>query len=341
MSTNTESPRKPKDNKVSKESSKKPGDNKGARDSSVESPRKQKDNKANKPAGKEPSKKGIYEKENIPNGESPRKAKRSNSVETPHKQDDGSPRKGSDVTSLRGAEPKRKGAKERKRSKSPAHKFPFFEEDEFSDVSIKCGGGDKKLFSNRCLLSYSSPVFTKMLGDKSGGDKGKSKTTGNKELDLSEKRYGDVVEMLAFIDPRVEYKLKDSDAFQLLPLAEEFDIKQLKKSCEWTVTESFFRMKKGRRVGCVPTDITIKYLIVADKHDFKDLKEMCMEELVANDNPFSCKVISDSDELSEHVKRQVLEKKLDKVNLALAKERRNRTEHGQMKDTRGGTVWKK
>lgn len=265
----------------------------------------------------------------------------SEDLDSPRKQSEGSPRKPSDITSLRGAEPKRKAKGGPKRSKSPAITYPFFEEDEFSDVSIKTTG-ERKLFSNKCLLSYSSPVFRKKLSDEAGGGgKGKTKTAGNKELDLSDKKFGDVCEMLAFIDPRVEYKLKDSDAIQLLPLAEEFELRQLKSSCEWTITESFFKMRRGRKAGCVPTDETVKHLILADKYDFKDLKEMCMEELVANDNPFSGKMIADNGELSEHVKRQVLERKLEKVNLALAKERRIRTERDQAKDTRGSTIWRK
>lgn len=43
-----------------------------------------------------------------------------------------------------------------------------------------------------------------LLGD--GGGKGKT-SKGSKDLDLSEKRYDDVCELLAFIDPRVDTNL--------------------------------------------------------------------------------------------------------------------------------------
>jgi len=47
-------------------------------------------------------------------------------------------------------------------------------------------------------------VFREQLvGD--GGGKGKSK--GSKDIDLSEKRFDDVCELLAFMDPRVETDL--------------------------------------------------------------------------------------------------------------------------------------
>jgi len=91
----------------------------------------------------------------------------------------------------------------------------------------------------------------------------------------------------------------------------------------------------------VPTDVTITHLGLADKYDFKELQEMCMDELVANDNPFSGKIIAENKDLSEHVKRQVLERKLEKVNLALARERRLNTERDQTHDTKGGKVWRK
>lgn len=249
-----------------------------------------------------------------------------------------SPRRQSEMSSLRGAEPKRKPRGKPKRAPSPDRTLPFFQQDEFSDVTIKVG--DKQLYSNRCLLSYSSPVFMKLLGDDSPG-KGKTKSAASKDLDLSEKKFEDVCDLMSFIDPRVTKDLTDEEAMNLIFLAEEYDIAGLKKSCAWTITESFYKKRKGRRCGSVPTDETIRYLILADKSGLTDLKCMCIDELVANDNPFSCKMVSEKEELSEHVKRQVLEKKLDRVNLALARERRLRTETNQSTDTRGSKIWKK
>ncbi|WAR21152.1 hypothetical protein MAR_015126 [Mya arenaria] len=131
------------------------------------------------------------------------------------------------------------------------------------------------------------------------------------------------------------------DCYRLLPLAEEYEIKPLLKSCETSLTESFANMRKGRRAGSVATDVTMQHLSCADKYNFSDLQEMCMEELVANDNPFSGKIVADSQELSEHVKRQVLERKLDRVNMVLARERRINTERDQSRDTKGGKIWRK
>lgn len=252
----------------------------------------------------------------------------------------GSPRKQSEVSSLKGAEPKTKPkGKGTKGNKHPVKVLPFFEPDEFSDVTIIVG--EKRLYSNKCLLSYNSPIFAKQLADGGTEGKGKNKTVASKELDLSEKKYEEVCELLAFIDPRVDVTLKDDDAFRLIPMAHEFEIAPLLKACEFTVTQSFYKMRKGKRSGSVPIDVCIQYLIVADKHKFKDLLEMCMEECVSNDNPFTNKNISESSSLSEGVKVHILERKLDKVNMILAKERRTKVEKQQIKDTRGSKIWTK
>lgn len=54
----------------------------------------------------------------------------------------------------------------------------------------------KKLYTCRALLAYNSPVMAKILS---------SGTSRNKDLDLPEKEFEDVVELLAYIDPRVDY----------------------------------------------------------------------------------------------------------------------------------------
>jgi hypothetical protein len=107
------------------------------------------------------------------------------------------------------------------------------------------------------------------------------------------------------------------------------------------VTESFFKKKKGRRAGHIPSSETIRYLCLADKYKMKDLHEMCCDELVANDDPTISRSIVNEGDLSECTKRQVMEKKFEKVSLALARERRKNTENEQPKDTRGSHIWRK
>ena len=61
-----------------------------------------------------------------------------------------SPRKMSNLSSLRGAEPKRKinrGIRTQRRPKSPERTHPFMESDEFSDVKILVICGASSIFS--------------------------------------------------------------------------------------------------------------------------------------------------------------------------------------------------
>ena len=60
-----------------------------------------------------------------------------------------------------------------------------------------------------------------------------------------------------------------------------------------------------------------------------------------SDNPYSGKLVSENKELSEFMKRQVLERKLEKLNMALVRERRMRTERSQTESSKGDKIWKK
>lgn len=135
--------------------------------------------------------------------------------------------------------------------------------------------------------------------------------------------------------------LSEEDAIRLLPLADEFDVKPLTKACGYTITQSYYKQRKGRRPGNINTEVTVRNLILADKYNFKDLQEMCIEELVKSDNPYSGKLVSDNKDLSEYMKRQVLERKLEKLNMALVRERRLRTERNQSESVKGEKIWKK
>lgn len=248
-----------------------------------------------------------------------------------------SPRKSSDVTSLRGAVPKRKG---KKRSKSPLRfrsPLPFFESDEHSDVTLVVD--DKRLYSNKCLLVYNSKVFEKQLGDDGGkGGRGMAKAA-NKELVLNDKKFDDMVELLAYIDPRVDCELTDQAAMRLAPLAEEYEIKRLQKDCEETLTSSYADMRKGRKSGMVPTETTLKYLETADKYKHEKLLEMCVADCV--DNPYiDSRMDKLDDEISLSVQKEILRRKNKKLSYQLSKKTRELEISGDAKknETR---IWRR
>ena len=122
------------------------------------------------------------------------------------------------------------------------------------------------------------------------------------------------------------FSFPENDAFRLLPLAEEYQMKQIIKASESTLNNSFFRMRKGRRPGSLPLDTTLQHLIVADRYKYTDLTGMCIDECIANESPNVIRAITECTELSEPIKVGTLKGKLDKVSLALAKERRDKAE---------------
>ena len=139
----------------------------------------------------------------------------------------------------------------------------------------------------------------------------------------------------------LSFSISEEDAIRLLPLSDEYAVKPLTKACGFTITQTYYKQRKGRRPGNINSDITVRNLVIADKYEFKDLQEMCIEELVKSDNPYSGKLVSENKELSEFMKRQVLERKLEKLNMALVRERRMRTERSQTESSKGDKIWKK
>ncbi|KAL4224353.1 hypothetical protein ACF0H5_017807 [Mactra antiquata] len=247
----------------------------------------------------------------------------------------------------KGAEPKPRGKGQSRSDARIKEKLPFMEDGPFCDVIISVG--ERKFYSNSGILAYNSPVLMSKLTDnqtnatETGGRKGQKKvqtsSKKNKELDWSHINYKDVYEMLAFIDPRVDTELTDEAATRLLPLSEEFDMKQMRKFCLLTLYDKFSGLQKGKRPGSIHIDTTIRYLKLADLYEREDagnkpdrsrlrksLRTLCVNELVANNNPFIGKLVADTDGISEELKRSILEKKLNQVNMVLARERRARVD---------------
>ena len=126
---------------------------------------------------------------------------------------------------------------------------------------------------------------------------------------------------------RVKYfcLIPEQSAIALLPLAEEYEISGLKQLCEQTIIKGFRELRKGKRHGQLPVEISLEYLHLADKYEFPALRNFVTDEFVHNDDPYSTKVLLESKLISEHVKLMVLDKKVERVHVDLEKERRERT----------------
>lgn len=189
--------------------------------------------------------------------------------------------------------------------------FPFYKQDFFSDVAISVQG--KKLFTARCLLAYNSPVFEKNLAN-----------SKKQDIELANKQLEDVIQLVCYLDPRVQYEITAQSARQLLPFAEEYEMFRLRRACENVLHESYDNLRKEYHLGNIPPDINEDYLILADRYSFEGLLHMCVEEYVHSPTQDIHKSVINSDVVSEGVKLLILERKLVRLNRALDKERRYR-----------------
>ena len=119
--------------------------------------------------------------------------------------------------------------------------------------------------------------------------------------------------------------LSEQSAIALLPLADEYEISGLKQLCEQTIIKAFRELRKGKKHGQLPVEISLEYLHLADKYEFPGLRNLVTDEFVYNEDPYGTKALLESTLISEHVKLMVLDKKVEKVHVDLEKERRERT----------------
>ncbi|XP_052249576.1 uncharacterized protein LOC127857199 [Dreissena polymorpha] len=231
--------------------------------------------------------------------------------------------------------------------------LPFFKQDFFSDVGLIVsntrapeGGVDaaqhgarrplpvvqgKKLWTARCILAYNSPVFEKQLAP--------AKKT---EIELHNKNYDDVVELLCYLDPRVQYTITAKSAKQLMPLAEEYEMHKLRRECEKVLMETYLSLRKDHHIGGIQAEINEEYLLLADRYKIQKLLNLCIEEFVANPDISTAKSAVNSETISEKVKLLILQKKLAKLTYHLEKERRYKSEvQDEEKKLTPKTDWQK
>lgn len=191
--------------------------------------------------------------------------------------------------------------------------LPFFKQDFFSDVGIIVSG--RKLFTARCILAYNSPIFERSLAN-----------AKKHELDLSDKNFDDIVELLCYLDPRVQYTITAQTAKQLLPLAEQYEMYKLRRNCENVLHTAYEQLRKEYKLGHIPVEINEEYLILADRYKFDALLHMCIDEFIHCPGQDVTKSLVNIPTVSESVKLAILEGKLARLNNALERERRYKHE---------------
>lgn len=80
----------------------------------------------------------------------------------------------------------------------PGQGLPFLREDEYTNVVLLVEG--KRLYTNRCILAYASPVFARRFATE-------CKDKERPELKLVDKKFADIVELLAYLHPGINKRL--------------------------------------------------------------------------------------------------------------------------------------
>ena len=126
---------------------------------------------------------------------------------------------------------------------------------------------------------------------------------------------------------------------RLAPLAAEYEIRNLQRDCERTLTDSYIQMRKGKRPGAMPTSMTLDYLKVSDKYGYQPLLDACIEDASANPHFDSMIDRMDDHDVSYPTQKAILRKKHIRMRAALAKQSREKemTETDSKEDKR---VWR-
>jgi hypothetical protein len=131
---------------------------------------------------------------------------------------------------------------------------------DFSKPTIMCDVilvvENKKLYCNRSILSIWSPVFETMF-------KSNFKEKDSTEINLPDKAYEDVLEMLHVIYPPNK-SITAINVERLLEFADEYQMVELTKRCK-----AFFLQQRG----------TIEILLLAQRYQFEEVIKRCADHL--------------------------------------------------------------
>ena len=120
-------------------------------------------------------------------------------------------------------------------------------------------------------------------------------------------------------------------AWKLLPIAEEYQLKSIKKKCSDALMKTLKLMRAENEIGIISTKEILKYLACSEKHGFKKLKAHCIEECAANFNLSRRKEVINDKHITEATKLKILDKMSDNMTL----DYENRLQHMHSEYERG------
>ncbi|XP_053384274.1 kelch-like protein 28 [Mercenaria mercenaria] len=123
----------------------------------------------------------------------------------------------------------------------------------------------KELYAAKNVLAYISPVFEAMFSHPFS-EKDKSK------VELPGKKYETFLEFMRCIYPGSERSITEENVFQVLPLADEYQVKTLMTKCE-----IFLRQFIGKKT--TSTQDILKCLAVSERYHMAEIKDICVDKI--------------------------------------------------------------
>lgn len=158
----------------------------------------------------------------------------------------------------------------------------------------------KRLYAAKNILAIVSPVFEAMFS-RPFSEKEKE------EVDLPGKKYSSFLQFLKCVYPNTEKEqtISDKNVFEVLPLADEYQVKFLKDKCE-RYLQKYISKKDTALVDL------LKCLSVAEHYNLNKLKEVCKSKIIQKQPEDVASVDFDpvcKDSMFEVMKKIVLKQK--------------------------------
>ncbi|XP_041376993.1 BTB and MATH domain-containing protein 38-like [Gigantopelta aegis] len=182
-----------------------------------------------------------------------------------------------------------------------SHKQFFFEEpDSKSDITLIVE--NRKLHLNKAVLSYVSPVFDRMFH---GDFEEKTKS----EISLPGKDYEKFVKFLLCVHPATLAEITKQNIDDVLPLADEYQVEQLKENCASFLERQLVQCCDKTKVN--NTDL-IHYMMLADNFSLKQPLETCLD-IAAFRRYSNLEKIEEFKQISDATKVSLLSRRLSLI----------------------------
>ncbi|KAH3859038.1 uncharacterized protein LOC127871754 [Dreissena polymorpha] len=159
---------------------------------------------------------------------------------------------------------------------------------------------NKRIYAAKVVLALTSPVFEAMFGSE-------FTERYKNEVELPGKHFDSFHEFLCCLYPNIKKAITIDNVYKVLPLADEYQIKSLKKKCE----KFLLRFINGTDV---PTEKVLACLSEVSLHNLSSVKECCISKLLEK-NPEELVKIS-NDLVSDDILALVLKKVVSKQQTA-------------------------